>query len=143
MDFLDVNVLVNAWRPDSARHEEFARYLQSLVNGPEAFAIPSLSFSGLLRIATHPRIFNPPDPVEDVLKFVDQLRSLPHCIFAQPGDRHWNIFTDLCRKGNARGNLVSDAYLAAMAIELGAELVTDDRGFARWPGLRWRQAVDA
>jgi uncharacterized protein len=139
MDFLDVNVLVNAWRPDSARHEEFARYLQALVNGVEAFAIPLLSVSGLLRIVTHPRIFDPPDAIEDVLKFVDQLRSLPHCIFVQPGDRHWGIFTDLCRKGNACGNLVSDAYLAAMAIELGAELVTDDRGMARWPGLKWRR----
>jgi toxin-antitoxin system PIN domain toxin len=141
MDFLDVNVLVNAWRPDSARHEEFARYLQSLVNGLEAFAIPSLSFSGLMRIATHPRIFDPPDAINDVLKFVEQLRSLPHCIFAQPGDRHWSIFADLCRKRNARGNLVSDAYLAAMAIELGAELVTDDRGMARWPGLKWRRPM--
>ena len=74
MDFLDVNVLDNAWRPDYARHEEIARYLQSLVNGVEAFAIPSLSFSGFLRIVTHPRIFDPPDPVEDVLQFIDQLR---------------------------------------------------------------------
>jgi uncharacterized protein len=142
MDFLDVNVLVNAWRPDSERHAEFARYLQSLVDGPEAFAIPSLSLSGLLRIVTHPRIFDPPDPMDDVLKFVDQLRSLPHCIIVQPGDRHSDIFIDLCRKGNARGNFVTDAYLAAMAIEIGAELVTDDRGFGRWPGLRWRHPVD-
>lgn len=142
MDCLDVNVLVNAWRPDSARHATFARYLQSLVDGLEAFAIPSLSFSGLLRIATHPRIFDPPDPVNDVLKFIDQLRSLPHCIVAQPGDRHWEIFVELCRKGNAGGNLISDAYLAAIVIELGAELVTDDRGFGRWPGLRWRHPVD-
>jgi uncharacterized protein len=96
----------------------------------------------LLRIVTHPRIFDPPDPVEDVLQFVEQLRSLQHCIIAQPADRHFGIFIDLCRKGNARGGLVSDAYLAAIAIEMGAELVTDDRGFGRWPGLRWRHPVD-
>jgi toxin-antitoxin system PIN domain toxin len=142
MDCLDVNVLVNAWRPDSVRHVEFARYVQSLVDGLEAFAIPSLSLSGLLRIVTHPRIFDPPDSVDDILKFVDQLRSLPHCIIVQPGERHWEIFVELCRKGNARGNHVSDAYFAAMAIEIGAELVTDDRGFGRWPGLRWRHPVD-
>ncbi len=84
----------------------------------------------------------PPSPLDDVLKFVEQLQELPHCLFVQPGDRHWKIFVELCRKGNARGNLVTDAYLAAMAIELGAELVTDDRGMGRWPGLRWRHPID-
>jgi toxin-antitoxin system PIN domain toxin len=143
MDFLDVNVLVNAYRPDAPRHSEFSRYLQTLVDGVEAFGIPSVSLSGLLRITTHPRIFNPPNPLDDVLKFVDQLRSLPHCLILQPGVRHWDIFADLCRKGNARGNLISDSYMAAMAIEIGAELVTDDRGFGRWPGLRWRHPMDA
>lgn len=142
MDFLDVNVLVNAYRGDAAGHSGFAKFVQSLVDGSQPFAIPSVSLSGLLRIATHPRIFKPPSPLEDVLTFVEQLRAQPHCQIVTPGERHWDIFIELCRKGNARGNLVSDAYLAAMAIEIGAELVTDDRGFGRWPGLRWRHPLD-
>jgi toxin-antitoxin system PIN domain toxin len=143
MDLLDVNVLVNAFRRDAPDHPAFAKYVQGLVNASEPFAIPSLSFSALLRIVTHPRIFDPPNAIEDALKFVEQLRTQPHCLTIVPSDRHWEIFIDLCRKGNARGNLTSDAYLAATAIEIGAELVTADRGFGRWPGLRWRHPLDA
>jgi hypothetical protein len=55
-----------------------------------------------------------------------------------PGSRHWTLFLDLCRKAGAKGNLVSDAYHAALAIESGCEWITTDRDFARFPGLRWR-----
>jgi toxin-antitoxin system PIN domain toxin len=143
MDVLDVNVLVSAYRGEVPEHSKYFAYVQRLVNGSETFAIPSLSLSALIRITTHPRIFIPPSPIEDVLKFADQLRGRSNCLVLVPGERHWDIFIDLCRRGNARGGLVSDAYLAAMAIEVGGELVTDDRGFGRWPGLHWRHPVDA
>jgi toxin-antitoxin system PIN domain toxin len=143
MDLLDVNVLVNAYRRDAPSHPGFAEFVQSLVSNSQPFAVPSLSFTGLIRIVTHPRIFNPPSPIDDVLKFVEQLRSQSHCLMVIPGDRHWGIFIELCHMGNARGSLVADAYLAATAIEMGAELVTADRGFGRWPGLRWRHPLQS
>lgn len=59
-----------------------------------------------------------------------------------PGERHWEIFTRLCRSARARGNLVPDAYLAALAIESGTEWITTDRDYARFPGLRWRHPLD-
>jgi len=59
-----------------------------------------------------------------------------------PGKRHWAIFTRLCRDVEAKGNLVPDAYLAALAIESGCEWVTTDRDFARSSGLRWRHPLD-
>ncbi|MEK7767726.1 MAG: PIN domain-containing protein, partial [bacterium] len=68
----------------------------------------------------------------------DVLRAEPQCVLASPGPRHWGLFMDLCRKADARGNLVPDAWLAALAIESGCELVTTDRDFARFPGLHWR-----
>jgi uncharacterized protein len=142
MDFLDVNVLVNAYRGDAADHDRFAGYLTSLLDGNVPFAIASQSLSALIRITTHPRIFRPPSPLDDVLRFIAQVRGQPHCLIVVPGSRHWDIFVKQCQKGNARGNLVADAYLAAMAMELGAELVTADRGFGRWPGLRWRHPLD-
>jgi uncharacterized protein len=138
MDLLDVNILINAYRRDAPRHNEFHDYVVSVCQGRQPFAIPSISLSGFLRIVTHPRIFSTPSTLEDALTFAEQLRALPHCIITLPGPRHWDIFIELCRTGNARGSLVSDAYLAALALEIGAELVTDDRGFSRWPGLRWR-----
>ena len=67
------------------------------------------------------------------------LLEQPHCTVVQPGARHFSIFEDLCRRANARGNLVPDAYLAALAIESGSEWITADGDFARFPGLRWRR----
>ncbi|MFO0791031.1 MAG: type II toxin-antitoxin system VapC family toxin [Pirellulales bacterium] len=142
MDLLDVNVLVNAYRRDAPRHREFKDYLQSLVDGDEPFAIPAVVFSGFFGIVTHSRIFTPPSTFSDALLFAQQLKDQLHCLVLVPGESHWDVFTNLCVKGAARGGLVSDAYLAAMAIEVGAELVTDNRGFGRWPGLRWRHPID-
>ena len=98
--------------------------------------------SGFLRVVTHPRIFDPPTPLEDALVFVDTLTSRPNCVWLAPGPRHWELFTDLCRKTGAKGNVVPDAYHAALAIETGSTWVTADRGFARFPGLRWKHPLD-
>jgi toxin-antitoxin system PIN domain toxin len=142
MDLLDVNILVNAFRRDAPRHSEFLQYIQSLVDGSQPFAIPSVVFSGFFRIVTHPRIFNRPSTFKDALAFAEQLRAPTQCLTVEPGTTHWKIFADLCERGAARGGLISDAYLAAMAIELAAELVSDDRGIGRWPGLRWRHPLE-
>ena len=142
MDLLDVNVLVNAYRRDATRHVEFLRFVQSLVDGNQPYAIPSVVFSGFFRITTHPRIFSPPSQFSDALTFAEQLRAPAHCLTVVPGANHWSIFVGLCEQGGARGSLISDAYLAAIVIEMGAELVTDDRGLGRWPGLRWRHPLD-
>jgi uncharacterized protein len=138
MDLLDVNVLVNAHRRDAPDHRSFLKYVETLTRSAGPFAVPSVVFSGYLRVTTHPRVFSPPSKLDAAVIFAEQLRSLPQCIVLGPGARHWDIFVDLCRRGGARGNLISDAYLAAIAIESGSELVTADRGFGRWPGLRWR-----
>ncbi len=87
---------------------------------------------------THPRIFDPPSPLDAGLAFVREVRERPNCVSVAPGPRHWDIFTRLCHDAGAKGNLVPDAYLAALAIESGCEWVTTDRDDARFPGLRWR-----
>ncbi|MEK7270556.1 MAG: PIN domain-containing protein, partial [Planctomycetota bacterium] len=66
----------------------------------------------------------------------------PNCVLLSPGKRHWDIFSGLCRKAGAKGNLIADAYLAALAIETGSEWITTDRDFARFPGLKWRHPLD-
>ena len=65
----------------------------------------------------------------------------PHCVTVHPGARHWRIFTRLCRESGATGNLVPDAFLAALALEHGCELVSNDADFARFRGLRWRHPL--
>jgi toxin-antitoxin system PIN domain toxin len=137
----DVNVLVYAARDDSPRHGEYRAWLVSAMDGAEAVGLSELVLSGVVRVLTHPRVFTPPMPVADALAYVEALRAQPRAVMLRPGERHWSIFAALCRDGDARGNLVADAYHAALAIEAGAEFVTTDRDFARFPGLRWRVPV--
>ena len=139
----DVNVLVYAHREECERHAEYRRWLEDLWAGPAAFGMSELVLSSCLRIITHPRVFTIPTPLEIALRYVNQIRERSNCILISPGPRHWAIFADLCRTAQVHGNLVADAYLAALAIESGAEWVTTDRDFARFPALRWRHPLDA
>ena len=141
MILLDVNVLVYAFREDTPRHPDFHAWLEDIANGDNAFGLSDLVLSGFLRIVTHPRIFAPPSPAEDALAFAEMLRDRPHCVPVAPGLRHWGIFARLCRENGAKGNLVPDAYLAALAIESGCEWITTDRDYSRFPGLRWRHPL--
>jgi toxin-antitoxin system PIN domain toxin len=97
--------------------------------------------SGFLRVVSHPRVFSPPTPIAEALAFAEALRGQPNCAVLSPGPRHWEIFTRLCRVAGVKGNLVADAYLAALAIETGSEWLTTDRDYARFPALRWRHPL--
>jgi toxin-antitoxin system PIN domain toxin len=136
MRLLDVNILVHAHREDSERHLEIKEWLESALIEPEGVAVSELVLSGCLRVITHPKVFKQPTPLLRALEFVESLRGLEGVKILAPGEKHWAIFTGLCRDGDARGNLVPDAYHAALAIETGCEWVTLDRGFARFQGLR-------
>jgi hypothetical protein len=138
----DVNVLIRAFREDAPDHEKHRDWLERTVAAESAFGVSDLVLSGFLRVATHPRIFAPPTPLDRALEFVGSLRTQPNCVRIAPGERHWRIFTRLCREVDARGNLVPDAYHAALAIESGSEWVTIDRDFSRFPGLKWRLPGD-
>lgn len=137
----DVNVLVYAHREDSPHHAGCRQWVEALVNGDEAYGIAELVLSGFLRVVTHPKVFAVPTPLADALEFTEQLRGRPHCVAVTPGPRHWGIFRGLCVDAGAKGNLVPDAFLAAMAIESGCEWVTTDRDFSRFNGLRWRHPL--
>ena len=136
MRLLDVNILVHAHREDSERHLEIKEWLESALIEPEGVAVSELVVSGCLRVITHPKVFKQPTPLLRALEFMESLRGLEGVKILAPGEKHWAIFTGLCRDGDARGNLVPDAYHAALAIETGCEWVTLDRGFARFQGLR-------
>ena len=134
----DVNVLVYAHRQDTPNHDGYRNGLEGILNGDEAFGIAEPVLSGFLRIVTHPRIFHIPSPLDVAFAFAKQIRAHPRCVIVRPGPRHWDIFGQLCRATAATGNSIPDAYLAALAIESDSDWVTTDRGFARYPGLRWR-----
>lgn len=133
----DVNILVQAFREDSPRYSEIRPWFEKLVSSESSFGLSELVLSSFLRVVTHPRVFDPPTPLEEALGFVQTLRGLPNCALMAPGPRHWAIFTRLCHDSAAAGNLIPDAYLAALAIESGSEWITTDPNFARFAGLQW------
>lgn len=142
MILIDVNVLLYAHREDAPDHRAYRKWLESVVNSDEAYGISDLVLSGFLRIATHPKIFDPPTSLSDALQFANELRDQPHCVKIAPGPRHWGIFERLCRQAKTKGSLVPDAYHAALAIESGCEWITTDRDYARFPDLRCRHPVE-
>ncbi len=143
MRCVDVNVLVYAHRPESPDHHDYRAWLDDARTGDEPLGVSDLVLSGFLRIVTHPRVFRDPSPLDTALDFAEALRTAPSALTVAPGSRHWAIFARLCRSADARGNLVPDAYLAAMAMERGATWYSADRSFARFSGLRWRHPLEA
>ncbi len=141
MMLLDVNVLIYAHRQDAPNHEAYRGWLEDLINSDQAFGMSDFVLSGFLRVATHPKVFNPPSSLGQALAFGRELRDQPNCVQVTPGSRHWDIFCRLCQEAGVKGNLVPDAFLAALAIESGSEWITTDRDYSRFKGLRWRHPL--
>lgn len=135
----DVNVLLYAFRSDSVGHARYKAWLEALVNGDEAYGMSPQVLCSVIRIATHSRVYVAPSPLDDALAFARVLLEQPWCTVVTPGPRHFVIFEDLCRAAVVTGNLVQDAWFAALAIESGCEWTTTDGDFARFSGLRWRR----
>jgi toxin-antitoxin system PIN domain toxin len=142
MILCDVNIYIYAARIDSPDHDRYQRWLEDVIERNEAFGVSDLVLSSFMRIVTKAGIFDIPSKVDEAIGFATALRERPNCVLISPGPRHWGIFVDLCRKVNARGNLIPDAYLAALAIESGSEWISAGRDYARFPGLRWRHPLD-
>ncbi len=141
---LDVNVVLAAHRGDHQAFSEVRPWFDRLTTGEDRFGVPDPVWASFVRISTSRRIFEVPTPLEDSFAFMWSVRAQPNHVGVVPGSRHLAIFEQLCRDGDATGDLVPDAYLAAIAIELGSELVSLDRDFARFPVLRWRRpSIDA
>ena len=142
MQLVDVNVLVYAHRKDSQDHDRYRAWLETWMDSDSAFGVSDLVLSGFVRVVTHPRVFKRPTPTDLALEFATAIRSRPNCVPIAPSSRHWEIFVRLCGDVTARGNLVPDAYLAALAIESGSEWISTDRDYSRFPRLNWRHPLD-
>lgn len=130
-----------AHQTGTAEHQAYKDWLGVTIAGDRPVAIPDVVLSGFIRLVTHPRIFAQPTPLREAFLVAQDLRSAESFVPLAPGERHWSIFERLCAETEARGNLVTDAYLAALAIESGSELITTDRDYSRFPGLRWRHPL--
>jgi uncharacterized protein len=141
MLLLDVNVLVYAFREDASQHASYREWLEGAIQGEETVGIADVVLSGFLRITTHPSIWAAPSSLEQALAFTSALRGAPGVEVVQPTDSQWDIFAGICRSSQAYGNVIPDAFIAALAIDSRSELITTDAGFARFPGLRWRHPL--
>jgi hypothetical protein len=142
MKLIDVNILVEAHRSDAPRHDQIHSWLMEELKSYAGVGVSELVLSGFLRVVTHAKVFKEPTPLREALEFVEDFRSRRAVRIAQPGSEHWGIFTDLLQRYDAVGNLIPDAYHAALAIEFGYEWISLDRGFSRYSGLRWLHPLD-
>jgi toxin-antitoxin system PIN domain toxin len=136
MKLPDVNVLINAYRQDAAPHMVARSWLNETTSNDARFAISKLSLASVVRIMTDRRAYAVPTTLADAFAFCDGLLAQPNCQMIEPGDRHWQIFRELCVETGTRGGDTTDAWYAALAIEWGCEWVTFDRDFLKFRGLR-------
>lgn len=141
MILCDVSVLLQACTSASPHHALCRGAVETLAGGEEAFAVSELILAAVVRLATNPRVFNPPAAPESAFAFTDALLQHPLSVSIAPGSRHWGIFRDLILSLGIRGGDTTDAYLAALAMEHGCQWWTTDAGFARFAGLDWRNLL--
>lgn len=137
----DVNVLIYAYREDMEQHRAYREWLTGLVNGGAAYGMSEVVLSSFVRVVTNGKIFARPTKTTEALAIAAKLLEPLQCVPVRPGPRHWEIFDGLCRRYAVTGNLVADAYLAAIVMEAGCDLATADRDFARFEGLRWHHPL--
>ena len=131
-----------AHREDHPHHSLVRPWIDGLLAGLSTFGVPGFIWASFIRISTNRRIFEVPTPVDEAFAFMSSLRAQSRHRAAVPGPGHLEVFERLCREADAAGDLAADAYLAAVAVDLGCELVSLDRDFARFADLRWRRPGD-
>ena len=136
MKLLDVNLLLYAHDSTSKEYKRARPWLECAFVGPEIVALPWATILAFLRIATTPRVETRPLDTEEAVAIVTDWLAQANVIIVHPTDQHWRILSRLLPKSRVRGSLIMDAHLAALAIEHGATLCTNDRDFARFPGLK-------
>lgn len=136
MILIDANVLLYAYNPSAPQHKRARDWLQDTLSKPEPAGLAWITILAFLRLTTNPRVFDTPFLPEEAIPIVSSWLMRSNVSILQPGERHWQIFSSLLTATHARGALVMDAHLAALAIEHGASLGTTDNDFARFPGLR-------
>ncbi|MGD0940766.1 MAG: TA system VapC family ribonuclease toxin [Terracidiphilus sp.] len=137
MIVLDVNLLIYAYDTTCKDHKKARVWVEDVFSGNEPVGLPWQNISAFLRILTYPEAFGERFTMDQVIGIVDAWLALPHVRTLSPGENHWEFFREMLVMGDVRGKLTSDAALAALTTEYGGVLYTNDRDFARFPGLRW------
>jgi uncharacterized protein len=135
---VDANVLLNAVNEDSREHPAARGWLEDSLNGNEAVGFAWVVLLAFIRVSTRPGIFARPFDAETACTYVEEWLTQPVSVVVNPTPRHLSILTSLLDDAGTGGNLTTDAHLAALALEHGAEVWSFDRDFARFRGLKAR-----
>jgi toxin-antitoxin system PIN domain toxin len=138
---VDANLLLYAYDADSRQHEAARQWLEAALSGRDMVRFTWTTIWAFIRIATNARVFAQPLSSAEAHAAVAAWLDQPNAGVLDPAERHLVILGLLLEEGQATGNLVMDAALAAIALEHGATLMTTDRDFARFPGLEWRNPI--
>jgi toxin-antitoxin system PIN domain toxin len=136
MIIVDANLLLYAYDSASPRQPAAAGWLEGAIAEDEV-GLAHSTVLAFLRIGTHPAVFATPLSRNEVFAIVESWFDEPSVRAVNPTAQHWTVMRDLAKRGQAKGPLLMDADLAALAVEYGATLCSVDRDFARFPGLRF------
>ena len=139
----DLNMLLYAYNDGSPEYQAARRWWEGLMDGEEEVGLAWIVVAGFLRQVTHPSIVDKPMDVMSAMEVVDQWFELPHVTVLNPGSEHLKLFRRCLETVGTGGNLVTDSHIAAIAMEYGAVVHTNDRDFSRFPGLSWHNPLRA
>lgn len=140
---VDANLLLYARNASDPRHADARAFLEDVLNGPRRVGLPWQTLTAFLRIATHPRVFATPLSSAAASDQVAQWLAAPAAWVPVPGERHAEVLLELLRRLRLVGPVVSDAHLAALALEHGTGIWSTDTDFSRFPGLRWEDPLSS
>lgn len=138
---IDANLLLYAVHERAEQHAAAADWLTEQLNGPRRVGLPWQSLAAFLRIATHPRAFERPLPASVAWARVADWLSAPVAWIPEPGPAHAPILGQIITTYDVRGNLIPDAFLAALAVEHGLTVYSTDTDFARFDEVRWENPL--
>jgi toxin-antitoxin system PIN domain toxin len=139
---LDANILLYRYDAGAPQHGTTRRWLDTLLATPDWIGIPWVSMWAFLRISTNTRLARHPPSAHDSFEILRDLLAQPRVMIVEPGPRHAEILEMVMTENQVSGPLVTDAVLAAIALEQGATLASTDRGFARFKQLDWVNPLD-
>ena len=141
MILVDANLLLYAENSADSMHPKARQWWQEQLSGGDTICLPWVVLCAFIRIGTSPRAFPRPLSLAEATERVDEWLRRPMVRVVNPTEQHWPIFRRLLEQGKATGNLVTDAHVAALAIEHGCDLCSTDADFARFPKLKWRNPL--
>lgn len=133
---LDANILIYAHNEDAPEFKKSNRWLSEAMSGNEVVGLSWLVILAFLRISTSNRLFSTPLTIGEAQSVIDKFLGSPNVEVINATDNHWAVLQTVIKDGQVKGPLVMDAHLAALCIEHNATLATNDRDFARFPGLK-------